>query len=179
MLKRTLIVLVAVLGIFAAVVASRPADFRVTRSAVMDAPPAAVFAQVNDFHKWEAWSPWAKMDPKAVSTFGGPASGVGATFQWAGNSQVGAGRMIIAESRPDERIQIELRFLKPMKATDIAEFTFAKAATGTRVTWTMSGKNNFISKAFTLFVDCDKMIGGQFEKGLAQMKTIVESAPKA
>ena len=176
MLLKIFVGVVALLVVFALVIATRPADFRISRSAVIPASPAAVFAQVNDFHNWEAWSPWAKMDPDAKSTFDGPTSGVGSKFHWAGNSQVGEGNMTIAESRPNDVIRIDLEFLKPFAAKNNAEFTFKPVDDGTEVNWTMTGKNNFMGKAFSLFVDCDKMVGGQFEQGLANITSVVESA---
>lgn len=178
MLKKILIGIALIVVAFIVIVATRPADFRVARSITILAPPEVVFAQVNDFHKWDAWSPWAKLDPAAKNIFEGPTSGTGAAFAWAGNNEVGEGRMIITESRPNELIQINLAFLKPFKATNTAEFTFKPEGDRTMVTWSMFGKNNFISKAVGLFMDCDKMVGGQFEQGLAQMKSIAESAAK-
>ena len=163
--------------VFAIVVSMRPAEFRISRSAKMSAPPAAVFAQVNDYHNWDAWSPWAKLDPNAKVTYEGPTSGTGAIFSWSGNDKVGAGRQTIIESRPDELIQIKLDFEKPFKATSMAEFTFKPEGEHTLVTWSMSGKNDFMGKAVSLFMDCDKMVGGEFEKGLASMKSIVEKEP--
>jgi Polyketide cyclase / dehydrase and lipid transport len=160
------------------VVAVQPAEFRITRSNLISAAPAVVFAQVNDLHKWEAWSPWAKMDPNAKNIFAGPPAGTGASMHWAGNRQVGEGIMTILESRPDELIRLKLEFLKPFKAIHTAEFTFKPAGDQTSVTWSMSGKNSFMGKAFTLVMDCGKMIGGQFEKGLAAMKSIAEAAAK-
>src|SRR5476651_169038 len=123
MLKKIAIGVVAVIVVFLIVVAMQPGEFRVERTATMAAPAGDVFAQVNDFHKWEAWSPWAKMDPAAKNTFEGPASGVGAKFSWDGNDKVGAGRMTITESKSSERIAIQLEFLKPFAATNVAEFT--------------------------------------------------------
>jgi polyketide cyclase/dehydrase/lipid transport protein len=155
----------------------QPSDFRVTRSAKMLAPPAAVFAQVNDYHNWDAWSPWAKLDPNAKVAFEGPTSGTGAIFTWSGNDKVGQGRQSIVESRADELIRIKLEFEKPFKATNTAEFTFRPERDQTVVTWSMFGKNNFMGKAVSMFMDCDKMVGSEFEKGLASMKTIVEKSP--
>jgi hypothetical protein len=160
------------------VVATRSPDFRISRSGTISAPAAVVFDQVNDLHKWEAWSPWAKLDPKAKSTYEGPANGVGAAFTWSGNNQVGEGKMTIIESRPSELVRFNLQFFRPMKATNIAEFTFKPESGRTSVTWTMTGKNNFAGKAFSLFVNCDKMVGGQFEKGLADMKLAAEAAAR-
>lgn len=154
---------------FLAVVATRPAAFRVTRSAAISAPPPAVFAQVNDLRKWDAWSPWAKLDPAAKATFEGPPAGTGAAFSWAGNNKIGEGRMTITESHPNELVRFKLKFIKPFKASNTAEFTFRPEGNRTVVTWTMSGTNNFMSKAIGLFINCDKMVGGQFEQGLANM----------
>ena len=160
--------------IFAIVAAMQPSDFRVTRTATITAPASAVFPHVNDLQKWDAWSPWAKLDPNAKNSFEGPASGVGAIMRWAGNNKVGQGSMTIMESRPDEFIQFKLEFLKPFKATNTAEFTFNSENNQTTVTWSMYGKNNFMGKAMGLFMSCDKMVGGQFEKGLATLKSVVE-----
>ena len=171
-----LAVLIVSLLIF---IATRPDDFRVTRSTTITAPPAAVFAQVNDFHNWDAWSPWAKLDPACKNSFDGPAAGQGAIFSWDGNKKVGAGRMTVTESQPPELIRIHLEFLRPFKANNTTEFTFKAQGDQTAVTWSMFGKNNFISKAFGLFMDCDKMVGKDFEKGLASLKSIAESTMEA
>jgi len=162
------------LGLFLVIVAMQPNHFRVTRSAAMSAAPGVVFAQVDNFHNWEAWSPWAKLDPNAKAVFEGAESGEGAKFSWSGNDKVGAGTQTIVESKPDERIRIRLDFERPMKATDDVEFTFKPQADKTHVTWNMSGQKNFMSKAICLFMNMDKMVGGDFEKGLASLKAIVE-----
>jgi len=156
-------------------IASRPNEFRITRSATMSAPPSAVFAQVNDFHNWDDWSPWAKLDPTAKNSFEGAPSGVGAGFSWDGNNKVGAGRMTIVESKPNDLIRIKLEFFRPFKTTSTAEYTFQPVGNQTEVTWSMFGTSNFMSKAFSLMCNMDKMIGKDFEKGLASMKSIVES----
>lgn len=173
----TAVALVGVVVLFVIIVAMQPSDFRVARSAKMKAPPSAVFAQVNDYHNWDAWSPWAKLDPNAKVTFEGPTSGTGAKFAWSGNDKVGAGRQTIVESKPDELIRIQIEFEKPFKATNTAEFSFKPEGDQTLVTWSMFGKNNFLGKAVSLFMDCDKMVGSEFEKGLASMKAIVEAQP--
>ena len=178
MLKKILIALVVIVVVFLIIVALQPADFRVTRTATMAAPAPAVFAQVNDLHKWEAWSPWAKLDPNAKNTFEGPPTGTGAVFAWAGNNQVGEGKMTITESRPNELVRFRLEFFKPMAGTSDAEFTFKSEGNQTTVTWTMTGKNNFIAKAMCLFMSMDKMVGGAFEQGLASIRSIVEAPPK-
>ena len=162
--------------IFFIIIAGRPDEFVVSRSTIISAPPEKVFPHVNDLHAWEAWSPWAKMDTNAKNAYEGAASGVGAAMSWDGNKKVGAGRMTIVESAPNGLIRIKLEFLKPFKATNTAEFTFKPDGNQTAVMWSMSGKNNFFFKAFGLFVNCDKMIGGDFEKGLAAMKAVTEAA---
>src|SRR4051812_8307533 len=177
MLKTILIIAAVLVAGFVIVVLTRPDDFRLSRSTTISAPPAAVFAQVNDFHKWEAWSPWAKMDPNATNTFEGPEAGVGAKFSWAGNNKVGVGSMTITESRPDDLVRLRLEFLKPFKATNTTEFTMQPSENQTVVTWTMTGKNNFMAKAVNLFMDCEKMVGPDFEKGLANLKALAEANP--
>lgn len=176
MIKKILALLAILLAVLFIVVSMQSPEFRITRQAVIPAPPAQVFAQVNDFHKWEAWSPWAKLDPNTKETFTGPASGKGATFAWAGNNEVGEGKMTITESKPDELILIDLEFIKPFQATNLTEFTFKPEGNQTLVTWTMSGRNNFVGKAMSMLMNCDKMIGGMFEKGFDNMKVAVQSA---
>jgi len=171
MLLKILIVVAVVIVLLVVFIATRPAEFRVSRSATMSADPTAVFAQVNDFHKWEGWSPWAKMDPNAKSMFDGDSAGEGAKFAWDGNKDVGAGNMTITESVPNEHIRIRLEFIRPFAGVNDTLFTFKPVGDKTHVTWTMSGKNNFMTKAMSLFMDCDKMVGPQFEQGLASMET--------
>jgi uncharacterized protein YndB with AHSA1/START domain len=134
---------------------------------------------VNDFHKWEAWNPWGKLDPAMKESYEGAPAGVGAVYTWTGNSQVGEGRMTITESRPNELIRIKMEFLKPFAATSTAEFTFRPEGNRTTVTWTMEGTNNFMAKAVHLVMNMDRMIGGQFEKGLAAMKSVAEAASRS
>ncbi len=178
MLVKVLIGLVVIVIVLVRVVAGRPSEFRVGRTALISAPAPAVFAQVNDFHKWEAWNPWAKLDPAMKQAYEGAPAGPGAIYTWSGNHQVGEGRMTLTESRPSELIRVQLDFLKPFKATNTAEFTFRPEGDQTAVTWSMVGRKNFMAKALHLFMNMDRMIGGQFEKGLAQMKSVAEAAPK-
>jgi len=178
MLKKILIALAVIIIVFVIVVAMQPSEYRVTRSATISAPAQAVFAQVNDFHKWEAWNPWGKIDPAMKQSYEGAPAGTGAIYTWTGNNEVGEGRMTLTESRPSELIRIKMEFFKPVAGTSIAEFTFKPEGNQTMVTWSMAGENNFMAKAFGLFMSMDKMIGGQFEKGLAQMKSVVETAAK-
>lgn len=171
-----LLALVIIAILFFVLLIGRPDEFKVVRSATMAAAPTTVFAQVNDFHNWDNWSPWAKLDPACKNTFSGAAAGKDAGFAWDGNNKVGAGRMTITESQSPELIRINLEFLRPFKSTNITEFTFRPQDNQTLVTWTMSGKNNLMSKVFGLFMDCDKMVGKDFEQGLARIKAIAEAA---
>lgn len=152
----------------------QPDDFKITRTGKISAPASAIFPHVNALQKWDAWSPWAKLDPNSKSTFEGPAEGVGAKMTWAGNHKVGVGSMTVIESRPSDSIKFKLEFLKPMQATNIAEFSFTPEGDQTAVTWTMGGTNNFMAKVMGIIMNCDKMVGGQFEKGLADLKKVVE-----
>jgi hypothetical protein len=178
MLKWTLAAVAAVIVVFLIVVALQPSDFRIERSATMRAPAPAAFAQVNDFQNWQAWSPWEKVDPALKRQYEGPKAGTGAVYAWQGNKDVGEGRMTIMESRPAEVVRIKLEFFKPFAATNTAEFSFKPAgADTTAVTWSMAGQNTFLSKAISLFIDMDRMVGGMFDQGLTQMKAIVERRP--
>ncbi|MEO6183584.1 MAG: SRPBCC family protein [Verrucomicrobiota bacterium] len=177
-LKIILIAIPVVIVVFLMVVAMQPSGFSVARSLVIAAPPDAIFPHVNELKKWEAWNPWGKIDPAMKLTYEGPASGVGAAYAWVGNNQVGEGRMTITESRPNELVQFKLEFYKPMAGVSAAEFTFKPEGNRTTVTWTMNGKNNFLAKAMCMFMNMDKMIGGQFETGLADLKLVAEAAGK-
>jgi hypothetical protein len=167
--------IIAVLVVLVVVVAMQPSEFQVTRAAVISAAPDKVFAQVNDFHNWKAWSPWEKVDPNITESFSGTTAGAGSAYSWSGNDEVGEGKMAIAESSPNQHIKINLDFIRPFESKNVTEFTFKPDGNGTAVTWTMTGKKNFISKAACMVMDMDKMVGGDFEKGLSQMKTLVES----
>jgi hypothetical protein len=175
MLETILIIVAVIVVLFIVVVAMQPSDFRITRSASMSAAPAKVFGEVNDFHHWPAWSPWEKFDPDMKRKHEGAPAGAGAIYSWEGNKKVGSGRMTIMESRPGNLVSIKLEFLKPFKATNTAEFTFKPEGNQTQVTWSMIGKKNFLMKAFSLFMNMDKMVGPDFERGLANMKAIVET----
>ncbi len=171
-----LLTVLAVMAVVAAFVAMQPTEFNIKRAALIDAAPEQIFPHVNDLHAWDAWSPWAKLDPQAQNRFAGPPAGVGAAMHWAGNSKVGAGSMTIVDSQPSSRIVFRLDFLKPMAATSTAEFTFAPQGGQTLVTWRMAGSNSFICKAMGLVMNMDKMVGGQFEAGLASLRDVVRQA---
>jgi len=174
MLTNSLIALAVIVIGLGAVVAMQPSEFRVARTATIAAPAPAVFNQVNDFHNWAAWNPWATLDPGMKQTYEGAPAGTGAIYTWAGNRQVGEGRMTLTESRPSDLIRIRLEFLKPLAAVSTAEFTFKPEGKQTVVTWSMVGRNNFMAKAVHLVMNIDRMIGGNFEQGLARMKAVVE-----
>jgi hypothetical protein len=173
-----LAVLVVFSGVFIGVVAMQPDEFRVTRSALIKGPAAEVSGHVSDFRKWEAWSPWAKLDPNAKNEFEGPAQGVGTVFKWSGNDEVGEGKMTLLEDKPGEFVKINLEFIKPMACVNITEFQFAPEGDQTKVVWTMYGPNNFMGKLAGLFMNLDEMVGKDFEKGLANLKGVVETPEK-
>ena len=178
MMKKILLALLLIVVVFILVVATRRADFQITRSTTIAAPAVVVFAQVNDFHKWDAWSPWAKLDPTMKQTHEGASAGPGAIYTWSGNKDVGEGRMTLTESRANELVRIKLEFLKPFPAINTTEFSFKPEGTQTAVVWSMTGTNNFMAKAFCMFMNMDKMVGGDFEKGLVQLKTVAEAASR-
>lgn len=178
MLKKILIAFGILILVFIIVVATRPPQFRVSRSITVAAPAAAVFPHVNELKKWQPWSPWVKLDPNAKSTFEGPDAGVGSVMGWAGNQDVGEGKMTIIESKPHELVRYRLEFYKPMAGVSEAEFTFKPEGNSTVVTWSMHGTNNFVGRAMCMVMNMDKMLGGQFEQGLTSIKGLVESKPK-
>ncbi|HKQ69777.1 MAG TPA: SRPBCC family protein [Polyangiaceae bacterium] len=174
MLKKFGIGLAIVVALFLIAVALQPSEFRVERKIDIAASPAVVFPFVSDFHNWNAWSPWEKLDPTMKKTFSGAGQGKGAVYEWQGNDKVGSGRMEITSVRDNEDVIIKLDFIAPFEASNTAEFTLSPKSSGTTVTWAMSGKNGFMSKAFSMFMNMDKMIGGDFEKGLADLKKLAE-----
>lgn len=175
MLKKILLLLVAALIVFVGLAMTQPDEFKISRSAVIAAPADKIFAHVNDLPKWEAWSPWAKLDPNAKSSYEGPSAGVGAIMRWDGNMEVGKGALTIVESRAPQFVKYQLDFEKPMKGTSQSDFTFTPDPNGTLVTWSMYGKNNLIAKMMNLIFNCEKMVGEQFDKGLQNLKAVAEA----
>jgi Polyketide cyclase / dehydrase and lipid transport len=173
-----LLALVFIIILLAVVIAGQPGQFSVSRWTKIDAPPGQVFPHVNELRNWEAWNPWGKLDPNCKMTYDGPPAGAGASYSWSGNNKVGSGRCTVTESVPDEHVHLRLEFFKPMVATNLSVFTFEPNGDQTFVTWTMSGKNSFGGKVFGLLMNCEKMCGSQFDKGLAQMKSVVEAPGK-
>ncbi|MFC8411745.1 SRPBCC family protein [Arthrobacter sp. NPDC057259] len=143
--------------------------YEVTRTSIMPAPAEEIFPLVNNFHEWTKWSPWESVDPAMQRSYTGPDSGVGAGYAWSGNRKAGSGTMEIVESSQPNTIRIRLEFTKPFKTVNPTTFTFAPTANGTQVTWSMTGENKGIGKVFALFMNMDKMVGGDFEKGLASL----------
>ena len=172
------IIAIALAAFLAFLILSQPDQFRVARAATINAPAAVVFEHINDLHKWQAWSPWARADPEAKGTFAGPESGVGASFHWEG-PKTGVGTMTITDSRPHELVQFRLDFEKPFKATNTAELTLTPKGQQTVVSWSMFGRNNLTSKCMGLVINCEKMVGGQFDEGLGYLNEIVSEKKAA
>jgi hypothetical protein len=170
MLKKALAVVVVLVVVLVAVVATRPARFRVERSLVIEESPRVLFDMVADFHKWEHWSPWARLDPAMKTTYEGKPGLVGSSYRWAGNDKVGEGRMTITEVNPPLQAKVKLEFLKPWPSTNETIFDLYAESGGTRVVWIMRGELDFMGKAMSLFMDMDKAIGPDFERGLAALK---------
>jgi len=154
--------------------ASRPDTFRVQRSIRVQAPPEKVYPLLVDFRRWREWSPWEGKDPALKRSMSGTPSGKGAIYEWSGNSKVGQGRMEIIEAAPPSSVRVQLDFLKPFQAHNVAEFILAPTAGGTDVTWAMYGPSPFISKLMGVFVSMDRMVGRDFEAGLANLKAASE-----
>ena len=173
MLKKIAIVVVILLAIVLGLAAAKPDNFRVQRSASIKAPPEKIFPYLDDFHRWDAWSPWEKMDPAMKRTYSGPEKGKGSVYAWEGNDKVGKGRMEMLESSPS-RVFIKLDFLSPFEAHNTAEFTLEPQGDSTKVTWTMDGPAPFISKLMQVFCSMDSLVGKDFETGLANLKAAAE-----
>jgi len=178
MLKKILIALTILVLVFVIIVLTRPADFHVERSATIAAPALTLFEQVNDHRKFNVWNPFLKVDPNVKNTYSGPDSGVGAACSWDGNKDIGAGTATIIESKPGELLRLRMDWKRPMEGVATVDFTFKPAGDKTVVTWAMYGKNGFMGKLVSIFMDCDKMCGPPFEEGLANLKAVVATASK-
>ena len=174
MFKKIVLVIVLLVVVVLVVAAFKPGNFSVQRTATIQAPPEKIFPLINDYHNWPEWSPWEKIDPNMKRTYSGPASGTGSVYEWDGNSKAGKGRMEIAESVPASKIAIKLDFIKPMETSNNVQFNLQPNGNSTTVTWTMAGPVGFPAKVMTVFVSMDKMIGPDFETGLANMKAAAE-----
>lgn len=156
---------------------TRPAAYHVERSVVVAVAPETVYGLVADLRRFPEWSPWQDLDPTMHTDWSGPASGPGVSYHWVGDDKVGEGRMTLRQLTPPQEVAIALDFLKPFEASSDLVFTFKPVIGGTNVTWRMSGRNNFMAKVMTLFVDMDAAVGRDFERGLARLERLVESAP--
>ena len=174
MFKTVSIIVLALIAAVLAYAAFRPGSFEVRRAATIQAPPEKIFPLINDFHQWGAWSPWDKMDPAMKRTHTGAAAGKGAAYAWEGNSKVGQGRMEITESSPPSRIAIQLDFIKPFEGHNVAEFTLVPQNGATQVHWAMRGPSPYVARLMGIFFNMDKMIGQDFEAGLANLKAAAE-----
>ncbi|WP_072805545.1 SRPBCC family protein [Rhodococcoides yunnanense] len=151
-------------------------SFLVERKTVISASPDKIHELLDNFHHWRSWSPWEDADPDLKRTYTGPDAGVGAAYSWSGNRKAGAGNMTITESKPGQLVQLTLVFTKPFKATNVTTFTIDPGASGSEVTWAMTGKNNLLFSLVGKIFPMDKVVGKDFEKGLAQLKTQAEKS---
>lgn len=174
MIKIILFVIAAlVIGVLA-FAATKPDTFRVERKAVIQAPPEKVFALLNDFKQWSSWSPWEKKDPAMQRTFGAVSAGPGATYAWSGNKDVGQGSMTLTESVPPSRLVLKLDFIAPFEAHNTVTFTLSSQGGATTLTWGMEGPTPYFAKIIHVFINMDRMVGGDFEAGLARLKVLAE-----
>ena len=174
MIRIAAIIVAALLGAVLIYAATKPDSFRIERSTAIKAPPDKIFPLINDFHQWEVWSPWEKIDPALKRTYSGAASGKGAIYEWSGNNNVGAGRMEIIESSPSSRILLTLDFSAPFEAHNEVEFRLQSEGETTRLTQAMFGPSPYVSKLMGLFFNMDKMVGDKYEEGHASIKALVE-----
>ncbi len=175
MILTTAIIVLLALAVVLGYVATRPGSFRIERSIQISAMPEKVFVLINDFHLWPQWSPWEKLDPSMQRQHNGAASGPGAVYAWEGNPKVGSGRMEILSVTAPTKLVIQLDFFKPFKAHNTAEYSLLARDNGTFVTWAMYGPSPFMSKLMGLFFNMDKLVGKDFEAGLANMKAVAEA----
>lgn len=174
MIRKFISFILVLIAAFAVVVTMQPSELLVSESALIEAPAEKIFKQINNFHSWESWSPWAKIDPNATEKYDGPVEGEGSSYSWSGNKEAGAGSMIITKSHPSDLIEIKLDFTSPYKAENIVKFELKPESNRTLVTWSMQGNNSFIGKAICLVFGCKKMISEQYIKGLSNLKSLVE-----
>ncbi len=174
MLKSIALVIVAAVILLLAYAATRPDIFSVQRAITVQATPDKVLPLLTDFHRWPEWSPWEKLDPSMKRTHSGAANGVGAIYEWDGNDKVGAGRMEVTGVQAPSKVSIKLDFLRPFKSQNVTDYSLVNKGSATEVTWTMSGPSPYISKLMGIFVSMDKMIGKDFEAGLANLKAVAE-----
>ena len=178
MLELILIFVAVVIGAVLFLASKKPDEFRVERSIAINAPREAVFPHMNNLEKGQEWSPWVEMEPDADYKFEGPKEGVGAQLSWDGK-KTGKGKLEIKESEAPEHVRIRLEFYKPMQAVNTCEYILEPAGDQTKVIWKMYGPNNLMDKCMSLFMDCEKMCGDQFEQGLQNLKNLIEKSPES
>jgi hypothetical protein len=174
MFKKIIIGLSVLILIVLALAFMQPATYSVTRSIAIKAPPERIQPLISDFHNWPLWSPWEKLDPAMKRTFSGATKDIGAVYAWEGNKDVGRGRMEVISLAQPTKVGIKLDFYEPMESAAMTDFVLDAKGETTTVTWTMSGKTDFIAKVMGVFVSMDSMIGPDFERGLSQMKAVAE-----
>jgi uncharacterized protein YndB with AHSA1/START domain len=174
MIKTIAIALALLISAVLIYAATKPDSFRIERSTTIKAPPEKIFALINDFHQWEGWSPWEKIDPALKRTYAGAASGKGAVYEWSGNEDIGQGRMEIVESLPASKVTLNLDFITPFAAHNNVDFTLTGQGDTTTLTQAMYGPSPYISKLMTIFFSMEKMVGGKYDEGLANIKAIAE-----
>ncbi|MES3035047.1 MAG: SRPBCC family protein [Gemmatimonadota bacterium] len=174
MIKQLLLVVLGIVAIIALRALFIPGSFRVERSVMVKASPEQIFPLLNDFQQFGRWSPWEKLDPAMERQVSTPSAGPGAVYEWRGNAKAGAGRMEILQAVPSQSVRVKLDFLKPFESHNTTDYTLTPAGDSTRVTWAMYGPSTFPSKVMQVFVSMDKMIGGDFDRGLASIKSIAE-----
>lgn len=172
--RKIALALAAAIAVLVAVIWMQPSAFTIARSTEIAAPPGVIIAHIQNLRAMDAWSPWAKMDPKMKISYEGPESGVGARSSWEG-PEMGKGRNTVVAVKPEQEVEMKLEMLAPMQATNRVVFSLEPAGGATRVTWRMDGTSNFVGKAFGLFLSMDEMVGVPFENGLAALKTVAET----
>lgn len=175
MLKKILIVVVVALIGLLTFAAFQPAEYSISRELVMKAPAEAIFPFINNSQKSNSWMPWSEVDPNAKMSYSGPDEGVGSKSSWEGNGQLGVGEALVVESNPNQNVKTQLTYTKPMHMSQMAEISLTPATEGTLVKWTVSGQNSFVGRLMCVFMNMDKMVGSQFEKGLTKLKSMVET----
>jgi len=174
------VIVVIAVAVVLLIAARRPAHFRIQRTLTIAAPQATVFAELQDLRRWRDWSPWEGIDPDLRRAYSGAEAGEGAVYDWdSDNKKAGQGRMTILEADPSRKLVLRLDFIRPFAATNTAEFILQSCESGSIITWAMYGPSPFVSRLFGLVFDMDRMVGGDFEKGLARLKSLAETRAAA
>lgn len=174
MLKKILLGVIVVIAGFLVYVAVQPADYLIAREVVINAKPESIFSHLNNSKKLNAWMPWADSDPNVKMNYSGPTDGIGATTSWESTGSMGVGRAVIIQSIANQNVKTQITYEKPMVMEQVSDMTLTAKNGGTAVKWSVVGKNSFMGRLFCTFMNMDKMVGGEFEKGLNKLKNIVE-----